>query len=218
MASRGAWPFFYTLGMDRTKDPQGRDAHGIYAFKKELVYNGFGDGMINLTSAYWGSAAVKATKQAQAHFGLVVDGVLGPATARCLFRARIKSAEGNIPEDLLQRIASLESGYDPVAQGYADPHDEGLFQENLPSHPELTQTQCWTPSYIIPLAAQQLLSRINACHGSAKAGAVAWNVGDYYANKWQDAGYPTLGGPVVEGQDMWSRATQYWTLLGRQEL
>lgn len=212
--SRGAWPFYYAARLDRRSDPNGRDAHGIYAFKAELVLNGFGADTINQTLAYWGSDTVKAVKHAQNQFGLNADGVLGPQTARCLWRKRVAAAEAanGLPAHLLARIKTLESGDDPVAQGESDPEDEGLFQENLPSNPALTQVQCWTPSFIVPHAASQLNARIKACAGSVKAGTAAWNIGDFYANQWREAGFPATGGD----NDVYARATNYVDLVNAE--
>jgi peptidoglycan hydrolase-like protein with peptidoglycan-binding domain len=215
--SRGAWPHFYTLGLDYRSNPQGREAFGIYAFKNELIYNGFSRG-INPDTAYWGSKVVNRTKDAQRHFGLTVDGVLGPTTARYLFRKRILE---QVNADALSRIKTLESGNDPVAQGVADLDDEGLFQENGPSNPDLTKEQCWTPSFIIPHAASQLASRIRNCGNSEKAGIAAWNVGNTYANDWRLAGFPASGKIVTVGGssfDVYTRATHYYTLVMAQEL
>ena len=217
--SRGAWPYYYQLGLDFRSDPQGRDAYGIYAFKNELIYNGFSKG-INPTLPYWGSGVVTQTKKAQKFFGLTVDGVLGPMTARCLFRKRCTTSELalTLPIHLLAKIKTLESGDDPVAQGVVDPDDEGLFQENLPSNPSLTQIECWTPSFIIPHAASQLFNHIKDCGNSSKAGTAAWNVGNFYANEWRLAGFPTSGGPIVDGQDIYSRCDQYVNLVNAEPL
>ena len=216
MASRGAWPYWYELGLDFRSDPQGRDAYGIYAFKNELVFNGFSK-QINIESPYWGTGVVARTKDAQKHFGLPVDGVLGPQTALALFRLRL-SEQPNA--DILSQIKSLESDNDPVAQGYEDLDDEGLFQENGPSNPDLTQIQRWTPSFIVPHAASQLESRIKSC-GSVKAGIAGWNIGNEYATEWRIAGYPASGKViVVDGNsiDMFTRATQYVADVEKQEL
>ena len=215
--SRGAWPHYYAQGLDYTSDPNGREAHGIYAFKNELIHNGFSKG-IDPTLAKWGSSVTKRTKDAQRHFGLVEDGVLGPSTARALFRKRMSEAESaaGLPAHSLARICSLESDNDPVAQGWVDTNDEGIAQENLPSNPDLTQAQCWTPEFIVPHAASQLAARITHC-GSIMAGIAAWNVGNFYATKWREAGYPSSG-LVVNGQDMYTRATGYYAHVESQAL
>lgn len=211
--SRGAWPYDYTLGLDFRSDPNGRGAYGIYAFKNELIYNGFSRG-INPALPLWGKASVGRVKDAQRAFGLTADGDLGPITALALFRHRVATAEVafNLPPHLLSQIKSLESDNDPVAQGWLDLLDEGLFQENLPSNPDLTQIQCWTPSFIIPHAGSQLADRIKACSGNAKAGTAAWNIGNDYANVWREAGFPASG--IVENIDgeeidIAARATNY---------
>lgn len=213
--SRGAWPYFMTLGLDYRGDPEGRGAYGIYAFKRELIYNNFTLG-INPSLPYWGKSVVERTKDAQNAFGLNADGVLGPVTARYLFRKRAGSVETSyhLPAYLLARIKTLESGNDPIAQGFVDPDDEGLLQENLPSNPSLTKIECWTPSYIIPYGAQQLSGRIQNCAGSVKAGTAAWNVGNFYANQWRLNGFPPDGGD----NNVYARATNYVMLVNNQPL
>ena len=214
--SRGAWPHYYTLGLDYRSDPQGREAYGIYALKQELIYNNFAKGVVSVLP-YWGKSAVAQTKNAQKFFGIQMDGVLGPETARYLFRKRLAEQKNG---DLLSQIKSLESDNDPVAQGYEDLDDEGLFQENLPSNPDLTQVQCWTPSFIVPHAASQLASRIKSC-GSKKAGVAGWNIGNEYATEWRKAGYPASGKIVeVDGEqiDMFARATTYYADVTKQAL
>lgn len=212
--SRGAWPYDYKLGLDFRSEPQGRGAYGIFALKNELIYNGFSRG-INPTLAYWGTGAVRRTKNFQKANGLVVDGDLGPVTARALFRHRISVAEAaaGLPAHLLARIKTLESDNDPVAQGWLDLQDEGLFQENLPSNPDITQIQCWTPSFIIPHAASQLASRIKSCSGNVKAGTAAWNIGNELAIEWMKAGFPASGlfYTLPDGSkfDFAARATNY---------
>lgn len=211
--SRGAWPYTYKLGLDFRSEPNGRGAYGIYAFKNELIYNGFSRG-IDPTLPLWGSSVVKRTKAFQAAMGLTVDGDLGPITARALFRHRVTAAEVtyNLPPHLLAQVKSLESDNDPVAQGWLDLDDEGLFQENLPSNPDITQVQCWTPSFIVPHAASQLASRIKNC-GSAKAGTAAWNIGNQLAINWREAGYPVSGLIYTDANgnkiDYAARATNY---------
>jgi hypothetical protein len=217
VSGRGAWPFYYEHGLDRRGDPQGRDAHGIYALKAELVYGGWGFG-IDPTLPFWGGAATKATKSAQAALGIGSHGVLGPVTSRCLFRHRYAVAEAaaGLPPHALARIGWVETDDDPVAQGYDTPLDEGIIQENLPSNPGLTQVQCWTPSIIIPHGATQLRHRITNCDGSLAAGTVSWNVGVASANEWRLAGFPARGGPVIDpetGETLYAHCTSYWAKI-----
>lgn len=214
MTGRGAWPFYYVKGLDRRSDPQGRDAHGIYALKTELIYGGFGEG-IDAAVAYWGRDATRAVKQAQAAFAITEDGVLGPNTARCLYRHRYAVAEASVglPAHALARIGWTETNDDPVAQGELTPRDEGIIQENLDSNPGLTQMQCWNPAFIIPHGAGQLRARITNCGGSVMAGVVSWNVGVASANRWRLAGFPASGGSIINaetGETLYAHCTAYW--------
>jgi len=127
MSGLGAWSFgFYHLNM---VVPNTRVAHGITAFKNELIYNGnTGNGKIIPELPSWGKYVDMALRNFQKSHGLKVDGVLGPTTADALFLKRAKQVEdlNGIPSDYLARIKTHESNNDPVAQGYEDSADEGL--------------------------------------------------------------------------------------------
>lgn len=213
---RGAWPFYYKLGLDFRASPQGRDAHGIYALKRELIYNGnTGDGKMVADSAMWGSYADLACRTFQKQHGLIVDGELGPTTARHLLSKRFTALETQygIPSKLLSKIKTLESSNDPVAQGYVDIDDEGLMQINLHFHPDITFEYAWDPAQCGPLGGSQLQSAITYCDHDLDGGVAAWNIGRYYARQWVQAGKPASGGPMIGSDDAYARATKYVALV-----
>ncbi len=209
MAGCGAWPFVYKFGLDFRNDPQGRSAHGIYALKKELVFNGYSIGIV-VDLAYWGDKVDKQTKKFQTDHALTVDGQLGPQTALALFKKRAVALQKQygIKNNWLCKQKTLESSNDPVCEGSADPDDEGIAQINLHFHPEITYEEAWSPAFALEYAAKFLVSAISYC-GDEEGGVAAYNIGRYYAKEWVDAGKPASGGPFIGSQDVYARATHY---------
>lgn len=211
----GGWSFgFYHHGM---AVPNDRVAAGIKAFKQALIDNGFGAG-IDITLPVFGSNMRKRTIAFQKAVGISADGVIGPTTARHLFRhysfALEASGTVEIPDHLLQKLCGEESDHDPVAQGYSDPQDEGWAQLHLPYYPGLTVEQAWQP----PIAGQKASSVLKTFYVDDAAdwdGAVAaWNVGSGTAKIWVDAGKPAS--LVINGFDWGARATEYVALVKSQ--
>lgn len=209
MTGLGAWSVgYYRKGMPVPND---RVAAGLVAFKQALIDSGFGSG-VNLDAHKFGAAMERETRRFQTNEGIAADGVIGPTTARHLFRHYTYKAEDGgtikIPGHLLQRLGGQESGHDPVAEGYVDPDDEGWAQINLPNHPTVTVTQAWTPSFAIPWAAHYLM-KFYVNEAADWDGAVAsYNIGYYEAKQWVNDGKPATG-PVMGGVDYYARASHY---------
>jgi soluble lytic murein transglycosylase-like protein len=212
----GAWRWFYRLGF--TADGDVRKANGIYAIKQELIYNGYGHDVV-LTLDRFGKFAAGETERFQKDHGLTADGVVGPNTSRVLFRKRIASTETMlaIPNDLLAKLLHLEANFDPVAEGTADPDDEGMAQINLRAHPDVHERQAHDPSFAIPWSGRYLKGLFTATGGRDWDGALAaYNVGTSLAKQWLAAGKPASGGPDVGGQDGYARAHKYVELVKAQ--
>lgn len=212
----GAWSWFYRQGF--AADGDVRKADGIYAIKQELVYNGYGHDVV-LTLPFFGRFAVAETKRFQKDHGLTADGVVGPNTARALFRKRIANTETmlSIPSSLLGKLLHLESNDDPVAEGVVDENDEGIAQVNLPSHPDVSEPDAHNPAFAIPWAGRYLKGLYTATGAKDwDVALAAYNVGTALAKKWLAAGKPATGGPDVGGQDGYARATKYVALVKAQ--
>src|SRR5574338_203662 len=124
-----AWTSWYRY-KDRD-EPNTPKAYALQALKRELKYRGFGVGL-DTESLFFGAAAKSNTTKFQQSVGLKADGVIGPTTARRLFKKRIWDAghKSDIPPLMLCKQLNLESGFDPAAVGYVDPRDRGLAQIN----------------------------------------------------------------------------------------
>lgn len=207
-----AWASYYRYG---DSAPAGTPrAFGIVALKAELIFNGFSKGIVPLVPAF-GDAMRNRVKEFQTSVGRTADGVIGPSTAQALFSKRIKLNEElyEIPDKLICKQISLESGFDPAAVGYVDARDRGLAQINSGAHPEVSDVQAFDPGYSIPWTTRYLSSNINYCNGDVKAGVAAHNIGNFYAKRWQEAGKPAEGLLTVGGKDYAAIATRYVSLV-----
>lgn len=215
----GAWEF----GPYRTTSGAVSDRLGaaFVAIKKELVYNGYGTNLVSYTPVF-GDAATNRTKDFQRDRGLKIDGQVGPATARELFRKRTEFLENihAFTRGTLGNLITLESAWDPVAVGYADPDDHGLVQINLRIHSTVTVEQAFDPAFCISWAANYIQSsedRIVQEVDILKAARASYNIGVEYAKRWMRDGYPASGGNFdSSGIDWYQRATDYIALIDRQ--
>lgn len=210
-----AWTQWYRY-KDRA-EPNTPKAYALVALKRELKYRGFGKGL-DTESLFFGAAARNNTKLFQESVGLKADGVIGPTTARRLFKKRVwdSSHKEDVPPLMLCKQLNLESGYDPAAVGYVDPRDRGLAQINSYWHPEITDDKAFDPAFSIPWAANYLSENIKALK-DVDAGLAAHNVGRFYARQWLEAGKPAQGLYTVEGKDYAAIITKYLSLLKSRE-
>jgi peptidoglycan hydrolase-like protein with peptidoglycan-binding domain len=175
---------------------------------------------MELKLPYFGEAVENSVKDFQAARGLVVDGECGQVTLRELFRQRIEWAERAywLPAKSLGKKIALESAFDPVAVGFADPADKGIAQINTKIH-GVSEANAFSPAYSIPWAAGFLFDQKEAVEKRAdtwRAARAAYNVGNYYATEWMKAGFPT-DGMVVDEIDWFARAHKYLSLVDARE-
>lgn len=215
MSGLGAWsygPYHYNMDV-----PDDRVRRGIFAFKQELIYRGFGRGII-LDLPVFGSAARDRTIDFQNAIHVTPDGELGARTARSLFwtRANHEGLRAGIPYRLVARLCTLESNNDPVAQGFADEGDEGGAQIHMAFYPDITIEQAHDPSFYYPWVAGRLVSAAGYCDGDYDGAVAAHNIGWTYAREWVRAGKPAS--LVINGFDWGARATTYVALVKRQAI
>jgi len=217
MSGLGAWSYgdyYYNMPV-----PDDRVAAGIFAFKQELIYCGYGDG-IKLDLPIFGNMVKARLIDFQKYAGLDPDGRMWSNDARALFRKRsndIQRSRG-IPYSYLAKIKTLESNNDPVAQGYVDDRDEGIMQFHLPYWPDWTKEMAWNPALAMPAAADKMVNA-KASTGSWKGAVAAHNIGVPYAALWVSEDYPAEGGPIMgvdaQGNPIYAftRATNYLRLV-----
>lgn len=210
---------YYKQGMDGRNDS--RLGTGLIVLKRELAYNGFGDKLV-LDNAVFGEAAANRVGDFQAAKGLKVDKQVGPVTAKELFRKRVEQVEDtfNFWRGTLGRQLWLESAFDPIAVGVADPADTGIAQINLRIHSTITEAQAFDPAFAIRWAAQYIAdaeARIINEVDAIKAARAAYNIGAEYAKQWMLAKFPASGGPQLGSEDSFARATKYIALIDKQD-
>lgn len=183
----GAWTSAYRRGDTATAGTP--RAYGILAIKAELVYRGFAGMAVESTT--FGRGTDRAVRKFQKIMGLAVDGIVGPNTARALFRKRVSEIEAafGIPDHLLCKLKSLESSNDPGATGWVDPQDRGLYQINEGFHPEVTDDLAFDPDYAGRWTGRALRAAFNTFKDWDVAIA-SHNVGTGGATEWQKAGKP----------------------------
>jgi len=217
----GAWEYGNYKAVTRAWDNP-RLGAALIAIKKELVYNGFGENL-EVEKPVFGEAAANRVREFQQAKGLTVDGQVGPVTAKELFRKRVEQEERNydLPVGTIGRKLKLESNFDPVAIGGADPDDTGISQINRRIHTSVSLEEAFDPAFSIDWAAKyvsQLRRDVAARADVLKAARAAYNIGSTYATRWMLAGFPASGGPDMGGGvDAFARATQYISLVDRQD-
>lgn len=212
----GAWTSYYQYGLSA---PAGSHlGYAIVAVKRELAYNGCLGGMV-IDQPTFGDAARNSAICFQRSVAIGADGVVGPTTARYLFRKRGAALErtGAIPDSILQRIKTLESANDPNAIGYVDHNDHGLMQINLFYHPDISIPEAIDPAFAIEWGQDHLLGDYGSTHDWDGAIA-AHNIGLFYAKRWVEAGKPPSGYITSTGKDIFEVATNYVKLVRRQPL
>jgi putative peptidoglycan binding protein len=223
--TRGAWLKGHyqrglsgTLGesMDSDSDNLGWT---LRSWKYELDYNGFRGRMV-LDEPSFGDAMDHEVRAFQDKQGLIVDGILGPATGRALLQQRTFSVVANMwrPPGLLDQclrdtrgIIQHESAYDVGAIGYVDSGDRGCTQVHVytSSGPSINLSQAIRPALAIPRLVAQL---VRLTHDyDADAAVVSWNCGEGGAQWWYENGKPTTGSPSwwPGPEPLGQRATEY---------
>lgn len=187
-----AWSTYYHMTTPRTRySPDEPHGYAVVAIKRELLRLGYKGVNFDPSSPLLGGAADTNIKLFQRSKGLTPDGVVGPRTSKALFRPFVWEEERRVglPDHLLCKLLSLESGFDPGATGSADPRDRGLAQINAHWHPDVTDAEAFDPHFAITWTAEALRTSYNYLHDWDGAIA-AHNVGLGTARQWLAAGKP----------------------------
>lgn len=129
---------------------------GVKAIQKRI--NAYGLSPALIVDGVFGSSTHAGAEWVQRKIGLGVDGIVGPATCRALFKDLLIWFGGvhHVPASQLHGFVMLESGYDPGAVGVTTPADRGLNQINETAHPDITDDQAFDPVFSIDYTAKRL--------------------------------------------------------------
>jgi hypothetical protein len=191
----GTWDVYF--GKPLKADPADRVGLAICAIKRELVYNGVPQSGMNLDTPEIGTGTDSAIRKFQSSHGLVVDGQVGPNTAKMLLRkrGRLEAARVGAPSTLICQQFDLESACDFACLS-ANGEDRGISQINEGYHPDVVAAEAFDPAFCVPWQADYL--RLAYDHVLTTAGQKDWdvalaayNVGWSAARKWDAAGRPS---------------------------
>lgn len=169
----------------------------------------------------FGSNTAKAVMVYQKEKGLVVDGIIGPATSKTLFEPMFLTAilkTDPAHERMLRTVVlgtvALESGNDPGAIGVSTPTDWGIGQIS-----EIHSTQTTSSFYIksedrlepvvaIPWITRFIDNNLKVMNYDLDASIAAYNLGITGAQRWISAGRPQ----TFSGRDVWNYILRVKTL------
>lgn len=186
----GAWtePKAYRMATPtQGKDP-GRVNFAIQALQRALVIHDF---EVGSTDGVFGPRTRTAVRAFQVDRDLQADGIVGPTTARALFRPFVEDAERklSIPDHLLHGQVALESNYDPGAQGKVDDRDRGLCQINSRWFPEMTDEKVYgRPRVVINWSGSRLRSAYDGLGVESWDPAIAHHNNPEMAQQWAHDG------------------------------
>lgn len=140
--------------------------------------------------------AVKSVQKILGFTGASIDGVVGPATAKAMFRDLVTwySVANNVLPNHIWGMTSLESAFDPGAVGYKTPSDRGLTQINLNAHPGITVEQAFDARFALNYSADRLEKAREQFSGKGAAlqrvCSIAQHNSPLQAKQWYETGSP----------------------------
>lgn len=167
---------------------------GVKAIQARINAYGYSPGLI--VNGEYGSMTAAGVKWLQYKLGVGIDGVVGPTTARAMFKDLLIWFGGvhHVPASQLHGFVMLESGYDPGAVGVTTPSDRGLNQINENAHPDITDDMAFDPVFSIDYTAKRLSdARIQFSGKTVELKnycAIAQHNSPLAARQWYEAGSP----------------------------
>lgn len=168
--------------------------HGVVGIQMLTAAHGnitHGDGI-------FGPDTKRAVEETQRKLGISVDGIVGKQTMEAMLKPVIqnRSAKANISWEAPYGILRWEGGWDPGAVGYIDKEDLGLAQINLPSHPEVSVSQAFCPSFAVDFVMNYLNYGMKELNGNLIDAVISYNLGVGGTRQWIDAGRPETWTPA----------------------
>jgi peptidoglycan hydrolase-like protein with peptidoglycan-binding domain len=143
-------------------DQPGRDVNyqAVHLAVKAIQarVNAYGYSPALVVDGEYGASTAAGVLWLQKRIGIGADGVVGPTTAKALWKDLLIWYGGvyHVPASQLYGFVMLESGADPGAVGVTTPSDRGLNQINLVAHSNITVEQAFDPHYAINYTAKRL--------------------------------------------------------------
>lgn len=218
---RGAWKpvgkdngsryYSFVEGTPIDGDQPIRDANyqavhlGVKAIQRRInSYGGYSPAVVE--DGTFGPETASAVKWLQKRLGVGADGVVGPTTARAMFKDLLLWYGGiyHVPASQLHGFVMLESGYDVGALGMSSPADRGLNQINENAHPDVTDDEAFDPFFSINYTAKRFGEARARYSGKSvdlktKCAIAQHNV-PVAAEVWYRDGVPPLGPFTYNGK------------------
>lgn len=172
---------------------------GVKAIQARINSYQIGYAPVLVEDGVFGPQTALAVKAVQAAFGFSSagqDGIVGPTTAKRLWRDLLIWWGGvyHAPASQLYGFMMLESVADPGAVGGTTPSDRGLSQINLSAHPYITVEQAFDPNFAVSYTAKRLADARIKYSGKGvdlkNRCAIAQHNSPLWANQWYAAESP----------------------------
>jgi len=169
---RLAWPRMGKLSDNPSYDDL-RKNWAIQSIQRELSFNGIDPGPIN---GIYNFNTYLAVRQFQKARGLKRDGQCGLYTLKSLFATRFEEtgAENRVPPKILCGLAYQESGFDPGAVGFVNPHDRGMYQINSEAHPSVEDEAAFNAQFSVEWTATRLRATYKKFRKQTGKRILAW--------------------------------------------
>lgn len=168
--------WFFDQSLDPLCDNLQALNRGVVAIQKRLNTLGFKPRIT--ANGIFGVTTDAGVRWFQERFGVPggADGLCGPNTCKYLFAGIRTEVEDlyDVPFDLVYKVSSQESQFDPGAVGQSTPDDKSIGQINLQWHPEVTLTQAFAPKFALDFTGKYLQGKHRAYKPRFAAPEDAW--------------------------------------------
>jgi len=148
-------------------------------------------------SGIYDDATFKSAVYFQGKNNLAPDGVIGKKTMQALLLPLVKERANKVDVGYIPIFGILvnEGALDPGAVGGVDPDDLGLAQINLPSHPEISVSEAFCPSFATNFVTNYYKNSLDEFNGDIGAAIASYNLGISGTRQWIAAGSPDVWTP-----------------------
>lgn len=168
--------------------------HGVIGI--QALLNRYSIKDIPLSGVY-DDATFKAAVYFQGKNGLAPDGIIGKKTMQSLLLPLVKERAAKTKVGYIPVFGLLvnEGALDPGAVGGVDPDDLGLAQINMPSHPEISVSDAFCPSFAVNFVTNYYRNSLDEFNKDIGAAIASYNLGIGGTRLWIAAGSPDIWTP-----------------------